>query len=357
MNAFAPHDLIHGYLDETLTAAQQQELADWIQSDPRHAQEFAHWLRLHDSLSRAAALHLEVEEPPARPRARVLTLRSRRWLSTVAVTLGLALVVGGVGWQQFGPRSVTAAVVELDRLIAVHSRSLDCTYALTVEASTRPPRRPPPVADPHATRPPKLPLDGARLYVRDARRFVLERPSPTGSPSITGSNGHVSWSVSPEGRVRVSSDVRHFQRDVPGHEHDLPLHSLPEGLEHLRDAYDITLLPAVEADTGDSAGDSASDSADASARVSTGESGAAQEGEPERLLVAVKKRGQRGPARVEVAYGATSGRIRQVRFVGMPYGPDRLTVCLTLVEERPLGVTFFDPESHAGPDAQVEWED
>jgi hypothetical protein len=74
------------------------------------------------------------------------------------------------------------------------------------------------------------------------------------------------------------------------------------------------------------------------------------------VLVAVKKRGHRGPQRVEITYEVETGLIRQMRFVEMPYGPERLTVRLTLEEEVHLGTEFFRHASHHGPERIVEEE-
>ncbi|MCA9059019.1 MAG: hypothetical protein KDA85_10985, partial [Planctomycetaceae bacterium] len=43
-------DLIHGYLDETLTAEQQAELANWLRESLDHARQFAETVLLHDRL-------------------------------------------------------------------------------------------------------------------------------------------------------------------------------------------------------------------------------------------------------------------------------------------------------------------
>ncbi len=63
--------------------------------------------------------------------------------------------------------------------------------------------------------------------------------------------------------------------------------------------------------------------------------------EPSRLLVAVKKKGYRGPRRVEITYGATSGHIQQLRFIEMPYGPEKITIRITLFNEHNLPDIIF----------------
>lgn len=170
------------------------------------------------------------------------------------------------------------------------------------------------------------------LHVRGGGQFVLVRKTADGRPFVTGSNGQTSWAVRPDGPVRFSSDLTRFNRDLPGHEHSMPLSNIHEGLERLREAFDVQLLPV---ESGDEAN---------------------IDDEPSRLIVAVKKRGFRGPKRVEVTYSVRSGLIRQMRFVEMPYGPARLTLRMTLVEEQPLGEAFFDHQSHHDADRTVEEE-
>ncbi len=65
--------------------------------------------------------------------------------------------------------------------------------------------------------------------------------------------------------------------------------------------------------------------------------------------MAVKKSKVRGPQRVEIAYDSKSGRILGMRFVQMPYGPDRLDLRLSLVDENDLPVSFFEHSSHHAP--------
>ncbi len=98
-------------------------------------------------------------------------------------------------------------------------------------------------------------------------------------------------------------------------------------LEQLQTAYDLQVLPEEQVED--------------------------ESGEPSRLLVAIKKRGFRGPRRVEITYAATSGEIRQLRFVEMPYGPDRITIRMTLVGGKQLDAAFFEHDNHH--DQHVSW--
>ncbi len=339
-----PKQLIDGYLDETLSSDEHELLNRWLKASPENAQQLAQATLLHDRLR---SEHLALAAMPGRhgrqtvgdspddshSLARVATRSSRRIrpLATSAAIVAAMLLVA-VLWKGFGESSASAAVVELNRIIAANALPSDRIFQITVEESASPQRQRERSESPELSRPPKPPMEGAVLHIRGDGQFVLVRKTADGRPFVTGSNGRTSWAVRPDGPVRFSSDLTRFNRDLPGHEHSLPLSNIHEGLERLRDAFDVQLLPVESADD------------------------AGADDEPSRLIVAVKKRGVRGPKRVEVTYSMRSGLIRQMRFVEMPYGPERLTLRMTLVEEQPLGNNFFDHQSHHDADRTVEEE-
>lgn len=330
-----PKQLIDGYLDETLSADEHELLNRWLKSSPENAQQLAQVTLLHDRLR---SEHLALDAAPEisrRALAPVLdkstaasALRLSRWATSTAAIVAAMLLVA-VLWKGFGETSASAAVVELNRIIAANAQPSDRTYQITLEEAVLPQRQ---RERSESSRPPKPPMEGAVLHVRGGGQFVLVRKTVEGRPFVTGSNGQTSWAVRPDGPVRFSSDLTRFNRDLPGHEHSMPLSNIHDGLERLREAFDVQLLPV---ESGDEAN---------------------VDDEPSRLIVAVKKRGFRGPKRVEVTYSVRSGLIRQMRFVEMPYGPERLTLRMTLVEEQSLGDTFFDHQSHHDADRTVEEE-
>ena len=116
-------------------------------------------------------------------------------------------------------------------------------------------------------------------------------------------------------------------------EQSLSINNLHDGLDALKTSYDLEVMP-VESNE-------AIDEADV---------------EPNRLMVAVKKRRFLGAARIEISYAETSGQIRQVRFVRMPYGPEQVTLTMTLIEERTLPANYFAHPSHHAPERDVEIE-
>jgi hypothetical protein len=275
----------------------------------------------------------------ARPRLDAVSLpagqslpgkRNRPALMSIAMVFVATLVVAVI-WNGLGESSAKAAMGELSRLIRTNSETIDRTYRIAVEEVSQP-RRGGRDKSVEKQRPPKPPLDGATLHVRGGDQFVLVRRTADGRPFVTGCNGTMSWAVRPDGPVRFSADVTRFNRDVPGHEHSMPLNNIRDGLERLREAYDIRLLPVEVPDDASNGNDAT------------------------RLIVAVKKHGFRGPQRVEISYSVTSGLIRQIRFIEMPYGPERLTLRMSLVDQHPLGRDFFDHSSHHATDRVVEEE-
>lgn len=323
-------ELVSRYLDDLLTEDEHRDLQDWLRSSPDHVREFARTSWLHDRL-RGEHLAISLIRPSQPDLATaVATAPRRRWRSLlisagiVAAFLIVFMVSLDIG------KTPAVAATELQRLIAAQETEIDRTYRIAVEDVPAAPRKRQPIVENH--RPPKPPLDGAILHVRNGNQFVLIRQMADGRPFVTGSNGRTSWAVRPDGPVRVSTDLTRFNRDLPGHEHDFPLIQIERGLTHLQDAYDIQLLPIENGD------DSTADES------------------PTRLLVAVKKRGHRGPQRVEITYAVQTGQILQLRFIEMPYGPEHLTVRLTQQEQHIHGPQFFDHRSHHGPDRIVEEE-
>ncbi len=333
-------DLIDGYLDDLLSQQQLQQLSQWIQSDPLHARQFASELMLHDRLRNELMAQTELAAlDQCEPQVQLQSNASAdQWWKRAPIALATTACVVLLGtflfWHSWSAPTASAAGLELDRIMKANARSLDRTFVISVEETRRPQgdreRR-----SPEHHRPPKPSLDGAILDVRGAHQFVLKRKVGQGEFFITGSNGLTSWAVRPDGPVRFSDDRTRFNRDLPGHEHSLPINNLHDGLDALHTAYDLHVIPV------DGEPLTSIDEADI---------------QPSRLMVAVKKPGFLGPARVEIRYVAASGQIRQMRFFEMPYGPDNVTLSMTLVEERTLAPDYFDHQSHHDRERVVEFE-
>lgn len=324
-------ELIHGYLDDSLSSEQQAQLNQWIKSDAKHARQFASYMMLHDRLRGELAAcenYATFVVPPDKQRSRFWGSQAFALASTAcAVLLAVAFL-----WQTVDVPSASAAMIELNRIIEANDLTMDRTFLISVRDVVIPAKHQDPTS-PERLRPPKPSLDGAVLDIRGSHQFVLKRKTTFGEYFITGSNGTTSWAVRPDGPVRYSNDLTRFARDLPGHEDGLPINHLHDGLEALRTAYDVELLPQEDSDPRGMRGS-----------------------EIYRQLVAVKKPGFLGAARVEIRYAESSGKISEMRFDEMPYGPQLITLTMTAIEERTLPDDHFDHSPHHAPERVVEYE-
>ena len=381
-------DLIAGFLDDMLSDAQQRQLDDWIKAAPENARRFAEAMLLHERLrlevrTRAALEGTTCVLPPALASddlvsddlvsddlasnhsaatdvvgreivvtdtvtstpapATTFRPRYRSLLAVVTAACVLVTLVGAL-WNGLGDKQASAAVAELKRILAVSELLVDRTYR--VEMMNEDPDRPPPPPTQSKKSPPSKerrgprlkpdrevapPMNGALLHVRGGRQFVLIRTALDGKQFITGSNGETSWSVRPEAPVRVSHDIDRFRRGIPGQQYSVPLINIHEGLSGLLSAYDVELdaVANTDADT-----------------------------QLQRIVASKRAASHRGPRRVEITYEIASGRIRDMLFIDVPR-PDALPVILRLqlVEERDLGLGFFDHSAHHPPEQRVIFED
>jgi|694.fasta_scaffold00499_39 hypothetical protein len=344
--------LIDRYLDDELSQAELLSFQEWLAADPSHMQQFVEAAMLHDRLHgmmlARTAIHSVAHEGVGRDddhadehesgsesineataKVKKLAKSNRSLPRRLAVLFAVAtsLLFGIVLWRGGAP--AFAAQSELQKVIAAQLLPRDRSYAIEVESSVigGAKQKSRPASE---VRPPKPPLNGARLFVRGKSMFVLMRTLSTGEPFITGCDGQVSWSVPPGGAVRVSPNLQEFSRDVPGHEYSMSLCNLTDALAQLNSAYEINLLP-VEYD-------------DPTAETRT---------ESTRLLVATKRSGYRGPRRVEITYTQESRLIEQIRFIDMPYGSDRLTIRMSLAAQNNLADDFFLHESHHADDRRI----
>lgn len=302
-----PCELIHAYLDDCLSDDEFARLASQLATDPELVDEFVAITALHD--------HLRNDWPPiaavSPTETRSLKARLDRRLAPLAVAAVMLFAVGTVVWQAIGPSPASAALVQLQRIVAVSLQSADRTYSITAED------------DAGTTEPGKPEIDGARLFVRMPNSYVLMRQYDDGTVFTTGCDGLQSWSIPPRGRVRVSPNVERFRGAVPGEQHAIAF------LADIRDLEPFTRIYDVET-------------------VSPNEEGLS-------CLRATRKPGQRGgPRSVDIYYDAATAVIQRMTLDRLPQakgGPRRLT--LELISEEPLAEGFFRHESHHSPDREV----
>ncbi len=341
----SPDELIHGYLDETLSEEQLETLAQWLKADAKNAEQFAQMCLLHNELratwvdepmvaGAAWASSMTAKDVASEnPVVIVPTVHDdvsqdqrshwlRRQASRFGPVLSIAAMLFLIIWFRGGVHNEAAAAsAELHRIADVAEVTDDVKFAIAVEQRAKNVSE---RGKPESGRPPKPSLADATLYLRNGGQFVLICRNPDREPYITGRDTTFSWAIAPNGPVRVTRDRDEFNRDVPGHEHDMPLTNIRQWLSHMSDAYELSLLPqaVIEKDTGGT------------------------EIEDVRTIFATKRRGQRGPKRVEIQYSMQTGVIQSLRFVDMPYGPERITVVVTRQLTESLPGDFFHHTAH-----------
>lgn len=322
-------DLIHRYLDGEITEAQMLQLEQSLAGSIELRQEFVRISILDEKLSQQLSKRAPADPTPTPSEAEIglpkASNQAASWSSIVAMLASLALLL--MALLIGSNRNQLNAAQELHKILKSLALG-DRHYRVDVEQAVLPNKKQ--LQQHDERRPPKPSLEDAKLYVRGTDEFVLMRFLQDGTPFVTGSDGQVGWAIAPNGPVRVSQDKQRFNRDLPGHEHSIPLSNLSQGLTQIQKAYNVQIIPSSPGDAGD---------------------------EQDAVLVATKKRGERGPSRIEIQYASNSGRIAQMRFIEMPYGPERLTVRLTLIDELTLPESFFHHSHHHSSDHQVVSDD
>jgi hypothetical protein len=311
--SFDPLLLVSRYFDGDLSEEELQRLETALNSSDELRKAFVQGALIHEKLSQELApLGFESSAPESQRSHH--PERYTRWRSTIVFLATSVLLMTGVFLVL--NRNPLIASQEITRLIQSLSIG-DRLYRIDVEQIALPSQKQLERYD--SSRPPKPSLDGAELYLRRADQFVLKRYSESKSVFITGSDGQIGWAIALDGSIRISNDAYEFSRDLPGHEHSIPLANLTQGLTQIQKAYATQIVPVS--------------------------SNGVQE-DQEAMLIATKKPGQRGPKRIEMQYQVQTGRIVQIRFIEMPYGPERLTVRLTLIDEDNLPRDFFRYSYH-----------
>ncbi len=118
----------------------------------------------------SASLNVRRVELAHDPSLREYTVLSRRAMALVAIAATLVIAI----LFSRGGGTVQAGQAELQKLIAANVQGVDRTFAIEVEANVVGGARGGP-REPSEFRPPKPPLDGARLYVRAQGMYVLDR--------------------------------------------------------------------------------------------------------------------------------------------------------------------------------------
>lgn len=336
-------ELVHRYLDDCIEQDDLLKLQSLLRESQVYRDAFRDVALLHEQLSQTIPLFALPVEPIRTAPAPSIRKRSTRsaisLLAVVAAILVVAILL-------LPSRNQSFAGSELQRILQANQNAY-LHYRIDVDQTAR--IKKPRTKTNAEARPPKPSLHQAELFVEGADRFVLIRIPDPGQVFITGCDGSISWAIAPQGPVRISKDLSQFSRDIPGHEHSIPLANLKLGFEQIQKAYDVQFLAPSPDDYGPDAPNSDAPDADESGD----DTHQSDSSGGEAILIATKHRGERGPKRIEIHYDSITGEIQHMRFVDMPYGPDQITIRLSLLDHSSVPDEFFHHTYHHSSDRAV----
>ena len=351
-------ELVHRYLDGCIEQDDLLKLQSLLRESQAYREAFRDVALLHEQLSQTIPLFALPVEPVRTAPAPSIRKRSTR--STISLLAVIAAILV-VAMLLLPSRNRSFAGSELQRVLQANQNAY-LHYRIDVDQTAR--IKKPRTKTNAESRPPKPSLHQAELFVEGADRFVLIRIPDPGQVFITGCDGSISWAIAPQGPVRISKDLSQFSRDIPGHEHSIPLANLKLGFEQIQKAYDVQFLaPSPNEyspddygpdDYGpDDYGPDAPNSDAPDADESGDDTHQSDSSGGEAILIATKHRGERGPKRIEIHYDSITGEIQHMRFVDMPYGPDQITIRLSLLDHSSVPDEFFHHTYHHSSDRAV----
>ena len=226
------------------------------------------------------------------------------------------------------------AMAAMDKMITAMDRADDRAYRILVKDSGTgrgDPRndRYPDLREPQRNR---ATLDGAVLYLRGNDKFVLYRPTPSGSTVINGCDGQTRWLVRPKRPVLVSSAPQAFRIPMPEELAELLTLDFRATLVQIRDNYAVKYLDDGTVDHGEDL--------------------------PWMYLNARKQnRNFKGPKNIRIWADAASGVLQRIEFVEVRLQGHRefKKLIIELVGQNALPENWFTHESHHTSGVEIEF--
>lgn len=308
---------LHGIADD----AERAELARLLESSPESRRRFLDHAMLHGMLAREAragafaddtsGFFRNLEDPPAQKIHRLLGF----WLPAAAAVVAACLVA-----YSLLPTKASAA---LDRVIETMSEVRDRTYRIEViEPSDEPMESRPD----RGRFPPANHLDGATLWLRGPREFVLSQSLPNGQTRVMGSDGGESWTVRGVDPMRVSPDPERFGRAIFAKSGEIAFLDLRTQLDDLKPLYQIEWLDRSSRETW-------------------------------KLIGSRRSADQGGPREVELWFDPGTGLLERMILRQLPRGnggPRSIAIVLQSTETLPAD--FFRHDGHHEPGRTIRTE-
>ena len=213
------------------------------------------------------------------------------------------------------------AMASLDDIIDALERPGDRTYRVRMKDLHVPPRRRPP-AEKWPRRVPRPGLDGATLYLRDGRQYLLIRHGPKGGLIYDGYDGRQSWRVKDGAIAEVREGLGAGGIQMPPIMGDIPFSDLHQTLARIRVDYTVEGLSQAPLPSG---------------------------GEMLRYVkVRRNSRKVKGPDSIEIWADPKSAMPERIVFDDAKIQGNRQPCRITfdLVSEEPLSPDWFTPAPH-----------
>lgn len=155
----------------------------------------------------------------------------RRFLLPVAALLLISLIVISL--------LPTRASAALDQVIGGMNESHDRTYRIQVIEPAQESAR---SQTERGRFPPANHLDGATLWIRGTREFILSQTLPNGQKRMIGGDAHQSWSLRGGEALRLSRDPDRFSRAIFTKNGDVAFLDLRSQLNELKQLYQLSWM-------------------------------------------------------------------------------------------------------------------
>ena len=259
------------------------------------------------------------------------TLRPKRTLKfstwsrrlTYAAAAAVLIVVGFIAVTY----DSKPAMASLTDILGALGKPGDRTYHITLVDLPEPPDRRPPDDDRPPDDPERVPrpnLDDAKLYLRDANQYVLERHDPNGNDGMIfdGYDGKQSWRVTRGKLAETREGLGAGGIPIPPMMADIPFTDLHGALERIQVDYTVEKFELTSMASG---------------------------GENLRHVFARRKSHEiRGPETIEIWANTQSGMPKRIIFDDAKIQGNRTPCRLTfdLVTQEPLPTNWFSPQPH-----------
>jgi outer membrane lipoprotein-sorting protein len=248
-----------------------------------------------------------------------------KWGTAAMIIVSLAILLMSL--------SPNKAMATIDQMIAAIENAGDRTYRIIVrdQKTGRRERQPGRFTFQRRNRQERAVLDGAALYLRGRKKYVLYRYTPSGQTVINGSDGQTNWLIRPRRAVLVSDDPQAFRVPMPENLANLLTLDFSETLQQIRERYRIKYLGTVPVEQD-------------------------QETSWSYLHATRQNRKFKGPRVIRIWAHPDTGLLRRIEFadIQLQGDPEPKKLIFDLIDQKQLAENWFTHTAHHPEDTEVD---